>query len=574
MRFTRLPVSILFLAAALGCGGGTTAPDLGFIIQAIGNVPTTAVAGSAIQLTAKVLHRESGGATTPASGKVVTLTVTSVGATINGATTTTVTTAADGSASATWLLGTTIGPQTLRGSVSATEFLDFTINATAPPATQLALTTPPSATAQSGAALAQQPRVQLKDANGTNVAEAGVPVTVSIATGGGTLGGTATVNSDASGLATFSGLVLSGVTGTVTLRFTATLNGSTVTVTSQGVAVAPPPAPTQFVIVTQPATSASSDVLLTRQPTIQLKDVNGNNTPQAGVPVTVSIASGGGTVGGTLTVNSDATGLATFSDLSVSGPARTVTLNFSATLNGQSASVASSGISVALSQVTAVTFEGVARMKVGQITGYGVVLRIANGTIVQRTVAWSILVPATATITGTGVVNPLQAGTISIVATIDGVAWVKAVPSYDWVAVTGGPTTSVGLTSQDPVTNFAGAVEFPILSFECTSGVFSVKVSFTGIITASGAVTYTWTNAVPVNETWLDSGPAFHVLTYPGATNLARKNFALGVAANWTQFFSFDFSFGELSHGSHATAWNLTGINAALAPVIAACPGN
>src|SRR2546430_17583529 len=56
-------------------------------------------------------------------------------------------------------------------------------NVVAAAAGQLALTTPPSATAQSGAPFAQQPAVQVQDANGNPVATQGVSVTASIATG-------------------------------------------------------------------------------------------------------------------------------------------------------------------------------------------------------------------------------------------------------------------------------------------------------------------------------------------------------------------------------------------------------
>jgi len=56
-------------------------------------------------------------------------------------------------------------------------------NVIAAAAGQLALTTPPSATAQSGAPFAQQPAVQVQDANGNPVATQGVSVTASIATG-------------------------------------------------------------------------------------------------------------------------------------------------------------------------------------------------------------------------------------------------------------------------------------------------------------------------------------------------------------------------------------------------------
>ncbi|HWG32981.1 MAG TPA: Ig-like domain-containing protein, partial [Gemmatimonadaceae bacterium] len=119
------------------------------------------------------------------------------------------------------------------------------LTVTAPPpavATQLALTRAPSTSVVSGSALAQQPIVQLESATGTAVSQSGVVVTVAIVTGSGTLGGTTTATTSASGAATFSNLSISGAAGTNTLQFTASgltsVSSSAITVT---VAVPPPP---------------------------------------------------------------------------------------------------------------------------------------------------------------------------------------------------------------------------------------------------------------------------------------------------------------------------------------------
>src|SRR5947208_16297501 len=83
------------------------------------------------------------------------------------------------------------------------------------------MTTEPSATAQSGVAFAQQPVVQLRDGAGNAVSQAGVTVTAAIATGGGTLGGTLTVVTNGSGVASFTDLTISGAAGGRTLSFSA-----------------------------------------------------------------------------------------------------------------------------------------------------------------------------------------------------------------------------------------------------------------------------------------------------------------------------------------------------------------
>src|ERR1039457_2406768 len=91
--------------------------------------------------------------------------------------------------SATWTLGSTTGVQTLRISVSTTDYIDVDVTATALPANQLSITTQPATTAIAGQPLTGQPVVQLRDARGQEVPQSGVVVTASIASGGGTLGG-------------------------------------------------------------------------------------------------------------------------------------------------------------------------------------------------------------------------------------------------------------------------------------------------------------------------------------------------------------------------------------------------
>src|SRR5205823_6326339 len=79
-----------------------------------------------------------------------------------------------------------------------------TVTLTAGAATQLTVTTEPSSTAQSGVPFAQQPVIQVRDASGNPVSQAGVTVTAAIATGGGTLGGTLTATTTETGVATFT----------------------------------------------------------------------------------------------------------------------------------------------------------------------------------------------------------------------------------------------------------------------------------------------------------------------------------------------------------------------------------
>src|SRR2546422_528703 len=97
------------------------------------------------------------------AGVVVTAAIATGGGTLGG--TLTATTLGSGVASFTNLaISGAVGDRTL--SFSATGFVSVTsgpVSVTAGTATQLTLTTQPSATAQSGVAFAQQPVVQLRD---------------------------------------------------------------------------------------------------------------------------------------------------------------------------------------------------------------------------------------------------------------------------------------------------------------------------------------------------------------------------------------------------------------------------
>ncbi|HSE50607.1 MAG TPA: Ig-like domain-containing protein [Gemmatimonadales bacterium] len=195
------------------------------------------------------------------------------------------------------------------------------------PATQLSITTQPSSSATSGTAFAQQPVLQLRDAGGTAVAQSGVVVTAAIATGGGTLGGALSATTNGSGVAAFTNLSITGSAGDRTLSFSATgLTGTTSGIVS--ITALPPSPATQLSISTQPSTTAASGTPFATQPAIQLRDAQGAAVSQSGVPVTVSVASGSATLSGTLTVNTNSTGQATFSGLTLTGTAGAHTLRF------------------------------------------------------------------------------------------------------------------------------------------------------------------------------------------------------------------------------------------------------
>ncbi len=264
-----------------------------------------------------------------ANGNVISGANAAVAATGTGNTVTQPAGLTDVNGAATGTLASTVAEtKTVSASVDGTTISQTaTVVVVAGPASRLAVTTQPSAVAQNGVAFAQQPAVQIQDVNGNNVGQSQVQVAVSIASGGGTLGGTLSQGTDDNGVATFEQLSITGLIGPRTLRFTATaLTAATSdTINLIGGAAA------QMSIATQPSASVQNGVSFPVQPVIQLRDVSGNDAPQSGVVVTASIASGGGTLGGTLSVVTDATGAASFTNLSITGDVGDRTLRFRAT---------------------------------------------------------------------------------------------------------------------------------------------------------------------------------------------------------------------------------------------------
>jgi hypothetical protein len=285
---------------------------------------SAAVSGSVLAPQPVIQLQDANGNAVSQSGVQIHAAIATGGGTLGG--TTTVATNSSGSASFTDLAITGSGAQTIQFTATGlTSITSSTIAITLPPATKLAITTQPGATATSGAALSPQPVIQLQDANGNAVSQAGVSVTAAVASGGGTLTGTATVSTNATGAASFTNLAITG-NGGQTILFTA--SGLT-SVTSSTITLSPPPA-TKLAITTQPGATATSGAALSPQPVVQLQDASGKAVSQSGVQVHAAIASGGGTLGGTTTVATNASGAASFTNLAITGSGGQ-TIQFTAT---------------------------------------------------------------------------------------------------------------------------------------------------------------------------------------------------------------------------------------------------
>lgn len=220
--------------------------------------------------------------------------------------------------------------------------------------------------------------------------------------------------------------------------------------------------------------------------------------------------------------------------------------------------------------VATVQVFGISRVKVGDPYQYTVEARLADGTLVQRPVTWSIAEPGRATVNASGLVVPLVAGSITLQATVDGVTGGGTLTAYDWTPTTTSSGFGLVLEADLAVTNKFGTSAYPLLVIVCgNTGLFSVGIGLPNMVTANGGVAYAFDNGNIISDTWIE-GSSFDLLIWPGFTNLSHKNFAnlLALASR------FSFGFNEFQGSSHATVFRTTGLAALLPPLLTGCPGN
>jgi hypothetical protein len=240
-----------------------------------------------------------------------------------------------------------------------------------------------------------------------------------------------------------------------------------------------------------------------------------------------------------------------------------------ATISATSEGVSGSALVTVLEPITQVTIGGAPRVKAGDTYTYTATARTASGAVVVRPVAWRVLETTRGSMSANGVLTPLLAGSLTVEAVIDNVAWQVTVSVYDWTPLTSATVTGAFLPADVLVTNKFGQSEYPDLVVGCGSGTFILFVSLDRFVTANGAVAYSFDGGSVFTQTWLESDD-FDALIHPGATNLVRKNFANLVAASRL----FGFGFGEFQGATKVTIFRVTGMPAAIAPSLAACPGN
>ncbi|MBA3346822.1 MAG: Ig-like domain-containing protein [Gemmatimonadales bacterium] len=335
-----------------------------------------------------------------------------------------------GVAQAGWTLGRSANLQySLSAQIqSGGDPVVFSAIASAGAAGRLAVRTQPPTTARSGDAFGRQPVIQVVDQLGNPASQPGVRITATLSSGpAGTLAN-ASATTNASGLATFSGLALTGLVGEYRVSFSApSLEG----VGSERILLAAG-APARLSLVRQLAPAARSRVPLSTQPEIQVEDASGNPIREAGIPVAAAVASGGGSLGGGTTVATDASGRAGFTDLAIIGAPGSRTLRFTGA--GSSSGAVSSEI----------TLPGVATISVLTAPPPSVVV----GTRLDNPVSWSLKdaasqpvadAPVTVSVSPGGAVEPSTG-----VSDVDGIVQLQS-----WDVAPLASTQSVALEAAD-----------------------------------------------------------------------------------------------------------------------------
>ena len=275
----------------------------------------------------------------PVSGVTVTFTVVSGGGEVaiggnRGKSVNTSTDPAGLAQIASWTLGPVAGSGTVEARASgpsgplAGSPVSFTAIGSPGNPNQLAFLQQPGTTV-AGQAITPAITVAVQDALGNTVLTSSTNVRLALGNNpaGGTLSGPTAVDA-INGVATFSGLSVDRAGTAYTL--VATASGGLRPATSTGFGIAPA-APAALAIVTQPQAGAASGVPLNPQPVVRLEDGLGNPVSRSNVGITVSITSGGGSLSGNTTATTNASGVAAFTNLAISGLVGQRILLFSAT---------------------------------------------------------------------------------------------------------------------------------------------------------------------------------------------------------------------------------------------------
>lgn len=314
-----------------------------------------------------------------------------------------------------WTLGTTATAYVMLASVQGVgNPVTFTATGIAGPPTKVVLTTAPSSTAANRAVFATQPIVQVQDAYSNPVLTAGTTVTVSISAGGGTLGGVTSLQTTASGTATFTSLSIAGTIGERTLTFGSSgLTSATANVTTT------PGAATAVVKEAGDNQAALPSTSVAIPPAVRITDADGNGV--SGVSVTFAVTAGGGSVSGG-TTTSGSTGIAAVTSWTMGSGTGTNTLSAtSAGLTGSPATFTATSTTT-LVDVTAVSPATLTNGVTATITGAGFSATPANNAVTIDGVPATVTAASSSSLTVTVPTlpcTPSHSGAVTV--TVNGV---------------------------------------------------------------------------------------------------------------------------------------------------------
>lgn len=312
-----LPGSNTLVASATGLAPvtftatGTAGSPVSMV--AVSQTTQSAPIGTTVSDPPGVIVRDAQGA--PVAGVAVTFAVTAGGGSVVGSP---VTTNSNGVATLTsWKLGPVVGPNTVTATATGLPSVTFNATGTAgAPATVVAVAGTNQVAIQ-GTTVATPPTVRVTDASGNPVI--GAAVTFAVTAGGGVATGASQVTDTQGQAAVGSWLLGGGAPNTLTATVTGSgITGNPVTFTAQSA--------TKIALTSAPAGPVGLGINFTVS--VQLQNATGAPVTLAGVQLTIAIASGGGTLNGTLSRVTDASGAVSFTLINVTGSAgaRTFTI--------------------------------------------------------------------------------------------------------------------------------------------------------------------------------------------------------------------------------------------------------
>jgi hypothetical protein len=282
-------------------------------MDALSQTMQTAPVGTNVVDPPAVIVRDAQGI--PVPGVEVTFSVTAGGGTVVGSP---AQTGPDGIARlGSWKLGAVVGTNTVTATATGLPSVTFNANATAGMAASVVAIAGDDQTGLQGTNVPTPPTVRVTDVAGNPVI--GATVTFAVSSGGGVATGlTQLTNSQGQG-AVGSWVLGNGAPNTLTATVAGSgITGNPVIFTAQSA--------TEIAITGAPAgpINLGEDFNIT----VQLWDAAGAAVALPGVHLTIGIASGGGTLNGTVTRVTDASGAVSFTLINVTGSAgdRTFTI--------------------------------------------------------------------------------------------------------------------------------------------------------------------------------------------------------------------------------------------------------